>query len=92
MNNYNMSVCFCPCIFRAKQASLQDLMNSGKFAKIIDILFSRFEEIVGKDELKNLLGGKENRGSKGSKGSRGSRNSKENRKSNNDDSPTRILI
>jgi hypothetical protein len=49
MNNYNMSVCFCPCIFRAKQASLQDLMNSGKYAKIIDILFSRFEEIIGKE-------------------------------------------
>jgi len=42
MNNYNMSVCFCPCIFRAEQASLQDLMNSGKYAKILNILFSKF--------------------------------------------------
>lgn len=91
MNNYNMSVCFCPCIFRAKQASLQDLMNSGKYAKIIDILFSRFEEIIGKEQLKTLIG-KQNRGSKGSKGSRGSRSSKENKNSNNGDSPTKILI
>jgi hypothetical protein len=81
MNNYNMSVCFCPCIFRAKQATLEDLMNSGRFAKILDILITRFEDIFPKEELKLLIG-KENRSSKGSKGSRGSRNSKENSKEN----------
>ena len=81
MNNYNMSVCFCPCIFRAKQATLEDLMNSGRFAKILDILITRFEDIFPKEELKLFIG-KENRSSKGSKGSRGSRNSKENFKEN----------
>jgi hypothetical protein len=89
MNNYNMSVCFCPCIFRAKTATLEDLMNSGRFAKILDILITKFEEIFSKEELKLFIG-KENRGSKGSKGSRGSRNSKENSKEN-EDYPTKAL-
>lgn len=66
-------------------------MNSGRFAKILDILITRFEDIFPKEELKLFIG-KENRGSKGSKGSRGSRNSKENSKENQEDSPTKILI
>lgn len=66
-------------------------MNSGKYAKILDVLITRFEEIFPKEEIK-LYFGKENRSSKGSKGSRGSRSSKENPKSNKDDSPTKILI
>lgn len=52
MNNYNMSVCFCPCIFRAKEATLEDLMNSGKYAKILDIIFNKFEEIFSKEQIK----------------------------------------
>lgn len=42
MNMYNMSVCFCPCVFRSEVASLNDLMNAGKFAGILHILFQRF--------------------------------------------------
>lgn len=46
MNNYNMSVCFCPCIFRSETPTLADLFNSGKFAGILNIYFSRFEEVM----------------------------------------------
>lgn len=66
MNNYNMSVCFCPCIFRAETPSLQDLLYAGKFAGVINLMLTRFEEIDGIPE----------RGSKGSRGSRGNRKSK----------------
>lgn len=43
MNNYNLSVCFCPCIFRAETPSLEDLLNSGKFAGIIHVMFNRYD-------------------------------------------------
>lgn len=46
MNAYNMSVCLCPCLFRAENPSLSDLMNSGRFAGILNILFKRFEEVM----------------------------------------------
>lgn len=47
MNHYNMSVCFCPCIFRSETPTLADLLNSGKFAGILNIFFNRFEEVIG---------------------------------------------
>ena len=47
MNNYNMSVCFCPCIFRSETPTLNDLLISGKFAGILNIFFNKFEEIAG---------------------------------------------
>jgi hypothetical protein len=42
-----MSVCFCPCIFRSETPTLADLLNSGKFAGILNIFFNRYEEIMG---------------------------------------------
>ncbi len=42
MNNYNMSVCFCPCIFRSEFPTLNDLLISGKFAGILNIFFNKF--------------------------------------------------
>lgn len=42
MNNYNMSVCFCPCIFRSETPTLADLFNSGKFAGILNTYFGRY--------------------------------------------------
>lgn len=50
MNNYNMSVCFCPCVFRSESPTLADLLNSGKFAGILNIFFNRYEEIMGMQE------------------------------------------
>jgi len=50
MNNYNMSVCFCPCLFRSEAPTLADLMNSGKFAGILNILFLNYDEIMGIQE------------------------------------------
>lgn len=50
MNNYNMSVCFCPCIFRSETPTLADLMNSGKYAGILNIYFSRYEEVMAMQE------------------------------------------
>jgi hypothetical protein len=35
MNAYNMSVVFGPCFFRPKEYDLKDLINSGKFAKVL---------------------------------------------------------
>lgn len=50
MNNYNMSVCFCPCVFRSETPTLADLLNSGKFAAILNIFFNRYEDIMGMQE------------------------------------------
>lgn len=50
MNNYNMSVCFCPCVFRSETPTLADLLNSGKFAGILNIFFNRYEDIMGMQE------------------------------------------
>jgi hypothetical protein len=50
MSNYNMSVCFCPCVFRSEAPTLADLLNSGKFAGILNIFFNRYEEIMGMQE------------------------------------------
>jgi hypothetical protein len=50
MNNYNTSVCFCPCIFRAEVPTLADLLNSGKFAGILNVYFSHYEEIMAMQE------------------------------------------
>lgn len=46
MNFYNMSVVLSPCFFRPEVSSLQDLLNSGRFASIVNILFKQFDEIV----------------------------------------------
>jgi hypothetical protein len=35
MNAYNLAVVFGPCFFRPKEYDLQDLIYSGKFAKVI---------------------------------------------------------
>ena len=45
MNNYNMSVCFCPCFFRSETPTINDLFNSGKFAGILNLYFSRYEAV-----------------------------------------------
>lgn len=50
MNNYNMSVCFCPCIFRSETPTLADLFNSGKFAGILNTYFGRYEEVAAMQE------------------------------------------
>ena len=50
MNNYNMSVCFCPCLFRSESPNLSDLFNSGKFAGILNLYFTRFEEVKAMQE------------------------------------------
>lgn len=44
-----MSVIFSPCFFRPEVESLTDLMNSGKFAGILKILFYNYEKIVGEE-------------------------------------------
>jgi hypothetical protein len=46
MSNYNMAVCFFPCVFKSRTISEIDLINSGKFVAILKIFFTRFEEIV----------------------------------------------
>jgi len=64
-----MSVVLSPCFFRPEVSSLQDLLNSGRFASIVNILFKKFDEIVEKEE--NKVGGtgeKEKRGSRSSNG------------------------
>lgn len=43
MNFYGMSVVLSPCFFRPEVSSLQDLLNSGRFASIVNILFHRYE-------------------------------------------------
>lgn len=48
MNFYNMSVVLSPCFFRPEVSSLQDLLNSGRFASIVNILFKKLEEIIDK--------------------------------------------
>ncbi len=78
MNNYNMSVVFCPCFFRSKQPSVQDLMNSGKFAGVLNILFNKYDDIISKEEAMSpqLKKRGSKRGPKGSRGSRGSKGQK----------------
>ena len=69
MNFYNMSIVLNPCFFRPENPCLQDMLNSGRFASILNILFHKYDEIINEEE---------NRGSKGDKrGSRGSRGSKD---------------
>jgi hypothetical protein len=46
MSNYNMSVCFFPCIFKSRTISEIDLINSGKFVGILKIFFTRFDDIL----------------------------------------------
>ena len=48
MSSYNLAVVFGPCLFRPKTYSVEDLLNSGKFSKIILLLLEHFETIVGK--------------------------------------------
>ncbi len=48
MNFYSMSVVLSPCFFRPEVSSLQDLLNSGRFASIINILFKKFDDIIVK--------------------------------------------
>lgn len=68
MNFRSMSVVLSPCFFRPEISSLQDLLNSGRFASIVNILFKNFEEIVSKEEKRNGLKNSEKRGSRNSNG------------------------
>lgn len=38
MSSYNLAVVFGPCLFRPQTYSVEDLLNSGKFSKIILLL------------------------------------------------------
>ena len=68
MNYYNMSIVLNPCFFRPETATLQDMLNSGRFASILNILFHKYEDIVDEEENRGSKG--EKRGSKGSRGSK----------------------
>lgn len=46
MNAYNLSVVFGPCFFRPKEYDLKDLINSGKFAKVLVVCFESQEELI----------------------------------------------
>jgi hypothetical protein len=46
MNNYNMSICFCLCVFRSETPILADLFNSGMLAGILNIFFNCYEKIM----------------------------------------------
>lgn len=64
MNSYNLSVVFGPCFFRPKEYDLKDLINSGKYAKILmtcfdnqAILFEQGERNLAHGILKSLADG-----------------------------------
>jgi hypothetical protein len=64
MNAYNLSVVFGPCFFRPEEYDLKDLINSGKFAKVLLTLFEAQEQLIDPAErtlaeeiLKLLQGG-----------------------------------
>ena len=46
MTNYNMAVCFFPCIFKSKTISQIDLIYSGKFVNLLKVFFDKFDEII----------------------------------------------
>lgn len=50
MNAYNLSVVFGPCFFRPKEYDLKDLINSGKFAKVLVNCFEKQEELIDSGE------------------------------------------
>jgi hypothetical protein len=50
MNGYNLSVVFGPCFFRPEEYDLKDLINSGKFAKVLVNCFERQGEIIDQGE------------------------------------------
>ncbi len=47
MSAHNLAVVFNPCFFRAKESTLADLMNSGKFAAFFKWWLEHYEEVVG---------------------------------------------
>lgn len=48
MNSHNLSVVFNPCFFRAKECSIADLMNSGKFAGFFKWWLENYDEVADK--------------------------------------------
>jgi hypothetical protein len=52
MSGYNLSVVFGPCFFRPQVYDLKDLINSGKFAKILSNCFEQQAEIIEEGERK----------------------------------------
>lgn len=46
MSGYNLSVVFGPCFFRPQEYDLKDLINSGKFAKVLSNCFEHQVEII----------------------------------------------
>lgn len=48
MSSHNLAVVFNPCFFRAKQCSLADLMNSGKFAALFKWWLQNYDLIITK--------------------------------------------
>jgi hypothetical protein len=47
MSAHNLAVVFNPCFFRAKESTLADLMNSGKFAAFFKWWLEHYEEVIG---------------------------------------------
>ncbi len=50
MNAHNLAVVFNPCFFRAKQSTLADLMNSGKFAAFFKWWLQNYDQIISGTE------------------------------------------
>jgi hypothetical protein len=50
MNGYNLSVVFGPCFFRPKEYDLMDLINSGKFVKVLVNCFDKQSDIIEQGE------------------------------------------
>lgn len=51
MGSYNLAVIFGPCFFRSRQLELADLLNSGKFSRVIYLLLGGFETVFTSEEI-----------------------------------------
>ena len=45
MSAYNLAVVFGPCFFRPKEYRVDDLINSGRFSKIVLLLIDNYDRI-----------------------------------------------
>ena len=57
MSAYNLAVVFGPCFFRPKEYRVDDLINSGRFSKIVLLLIDNYEKIFkekGEEVFKTL--------------------------------------
>ena len=45
MSAYNLAVVFGPCFFRPKEYRVDDLINSGRFSKIVLLLIENYDKI-----------------------------------------------